>query len=113
MRISDWSSDVCSSDLCIEAVIEDLARVARRHLLASIASGPSRRTLDGGRNAHLIQEPPEWWLPKLWSRFRIRALNELPGERFWVLAEPRAAAPTPATPHSPDHTGSPPRSAPA
>src|SRR3546814_13131363 len=93
MRISDWSSDVCSSDLCIEAVIEDLARVARRHLLASIASGPSRRTLDGGRNAHLIQEPPEWWLPKLWSRFRIRALNELPGERFWGLAAPRAAVP--------------------
>src|SRR3546814_16280290 len=36
---------------CIEAVIEDLARVARRHLLASIASGPYRRTLDGGRHA--------------------------------------------------------------
>src|SRR3546814_17383247 len=33
---------------CIEAVIEDLARVARRPLLASIASGPSRRTLDAG-----------------------------------------------------------------
>src|SRR3546814_1017513 len=40
MRISDWSSDVCSSDLMLEnirygAVVERLVDMARQHLGAS------------------------------------------------------------------------------
>src|SRR3546814_5375583 len=31
MRISDWSSDVCSSDLIVQGTYETFAEVARRH----------------------------------------------------------------------------------
>lgn len=75
---------------CLDAVLDDLRRVTRRMLFASIASGPARRTLSDGRNAHLIQQPMEWWLPRLWAKFRITAFNQLDGGRFWLTAVPRA-----------------------
>jgi hypothetical protein len=35
--------------------------------------------LPDGRNAHLIQEPPEWWLPKLLERFDLYTFQRMPG----------------------------------
>lgn len=84
---------------CLDAVIQDLARVTRYCLLASIATGPARKVLSDGRNAHLIQQPSEWWLPRIWSQFHIRTLNDLSDYRFWLVAVPRKdGVPPPATP---------------
>src|SRR3546814_9406909 len=46
MRISDWSSDVCSSDLadfCAGAVLQDRVDGVLRGRLAAIAFGPEDR----------------------------------------------------------------------
>jgi hypothetical protein len=34
-----------------------------------IACTPAKTLLPDGRNAHLVVQPPEWWLPKIQSRW--------------------------------------------
>jgi hypothetical protein len=43
------------------------------------------KTLADGRNAHLIQEPPEWWLPKIMARWDLRLFQAVTGE-FAIFA---------------------------
>src|SRR3546814_8746658 len=43
MRISDWSSDVCSSDLAVEAADEELALGHQQHALPIGLHGLARR----------------------------------------------------------------------
>ena len=69
---------------CLDAVLDDLVRVTDKVLFASIATTPAVKTLADGRNAHLIVEPMEWWLPKLWDRFMITMVNR-PGENHFVV----------------------------
>jgi hypothetical protein len=40
-----------------------------------------------GRNAHLIQQPPAWWLPRMMARFELIAFNRME-HGFWVIVEP-------------------------
>ena len=57
---------------CIDAVLDDLYRLTKKMAVFLIANRPALRALPDGRNAHLIQEGPEWWLPKIWARgFRL------------------------------------------
>ncbi|HET7548680.1 MAG TPA: methyltransferase domain-containing protein [Usitatibacter sp.] len=88
---------VCSDVLehiepdCLDEVLDDLARLTRRAGFLLIATRPAQKTLPDGRNAHLIQQPPEWWLPKLESRFGIRQFHPFKDE-FAVIVRPLAAA---------------------
>ena len=34
-------------------------------LVALLATGPAEKMLPDGRNAHLIQQPKQWWLDKV------------------------------------------------
>src|SRR3546814_20532352 len=45
MRISDWSSDVCSSDLVAEAVFDVLRHLRRYRQYAESGTGPAARRL--------------------------------------------------------------------
>lgn len=57
---------------CLDAVLADLYRLTKKCLVINVATRPARKILPDGRNAHLIQEGPSWWLPKLWGAgFRI------------------------------------------
>ena len=57
---------------CIDAVLADIFRLTKRCAILLVANRPALRALPDGRNAHLIQEGPQWWLPKLWALgFRI------------------------------------------
>ena len=38
----------------------------------TVHTGPAHKKLSDGRNAHLIQEPPSWWLPKILDRWELR-----------------------------------------
>lgn len=51
----------------LEAVLADLRRVTQKVLFATIHCGPAVKTLADGRNAHLIQEQPSWWLARLFA----------------------------------------------
>ena len=59
----------------LDAVLDDLKRVVARIGVFVIATGPANKVLPDGRNAHLIQQGPRWWLPKLCERFEIMQLN--------------------------------------
>src|SRR3546814_13473685 len=69
MRISDWSSDVCSSDLFLEAPIAALPRTRIFIALGQIAHQSAVKAL-GGR------------LPK--ARFGHLAEHRLPGGRVLI-----------------------------
>lgn len=57
---------------CLDDVLADLKRVVKKVALLAIHTGPAIKTLPDGRNAHLIQEKPEWWKDKLEELFTIK-----------------------------------------
>jgi hypothetical protein len=69
---------------CLEAVLDDLARVTRKMIFMTIATRPAKKHLPDGRNAHLIQQDLRWWLPKLWDRFTLSSVHNLGGELLVV-----------------------------
>jgi hypothetical protein len=72
----------------LDAVLDDLKRITLRAGFFSVATGPAGKTLADGRNAHLIQQPSSWWLPKLCQYFEI-AILQRSQSGFWVVVEPR------------------------
>jgi hypothetical protein len=75
----------------LDNVLDDLQSITKKFGLYSIHTGPAQKVLADGRNAHLIQQPSSWWLPKLCERFEIEFLNKTPGG-FYVLVTPRRSA---------------------
>lgn len=71
---------------CLDEVLDHLKRLTEGVLFATVACGPARKMLSDGRNAHLIQEPMKWWLPKLWERFDIQTVQMTGAQSFYVIA---------------------------
>lgn len=74
----------------LDNVLDDLAAVTVKYGFYSVHTGPARKILSDGRNAHLTQQPSSWWLPRLCQRFEIDALNKTEAG-FYVLVSPRKA----------------------
>ena len=70
----------------IDNVLDDLKRVTADIGVFTVHTGPAVKVLLDGRNAHLIQEPPAWWLPRFMSRFELVQFNRMP-QGFWVVVE--------------------------
>jgi hypothetical protein len=81
----------------LPTVLSELRSITVNCGFFSIHSDPAVKHLPDGRNAHLIQQPSSWWLPKLCEHFEIRNLETVAGG-FWVFCEPRATGgpPVPA-----------------
>jgi hypothetical protein len=75
----------------LDNVLDDLARLARRAAMFTVHCGPAVKLLPDGRNAHLNQKPPAWWLPKILERFELVQFNRIPNG-FWVGVEPKRQA---------------------
>jgi hypothetical protein len=71
----------------LQNVLDDLKAITTNYGFFSIHTGPAVKLLADGRNAHLIQQPSSWWLPKLCERFEIDFLSKTPGG-FLVLVTP-------------------------
>ena len=71
----------------LDAVFDDLQRLTRKMGYFVIATGPANKTLADGRNAHLIQEGPRWWLPKIMQRFELKQFVAQK-KCFMVLVKP-------------------------
>jgi hypothetical protein len=69
---------------CLEDVLDHLERLTEKVLFATVHTGPAGKLLPDGRNAHLIQKPPEWWLPKLLERFELQGFKAR-GNGFEVI----------------------------
>ncbi|MBI2296547.1 MAG: hypothetical protein HYU76_11095 [Betaproteobacteria bacterium] len=70
----------------IENVLDDLKRVTLGVGVFTVHTGQAVKSLPDGRNAHLIQKPPAWWLPKILERFELVTFNRMP-MGFWVAVE--------------------------
>jgi hypothetical protein len=68
-------------------VIEDLLRITKNVGFFTVATGPAQKILADGRNAHLIQKPASWWLPKFLTYFNIEHL-ENDEQGFWFIVRP-------------------------
>ena len=66
--------------LMLGNVLDDLQRVVKEVFFVTVATGPAIQILPDGRNAHLIVEDLEWWLPKLMERFTVISLTVLNGQ---------------------------------
>jgi hypothetical protein len=75
----------------LDAVLDDLVRCTRSVGFFSVHTGPAVKALDDGRNAHLIQEAPEWWLPRFLQRFDLQVFQRLENG-FYVLVSARTSA---------------------
>ncbi len=58
----------------------------------SIHTGAAFKTLSDGRNAHLIQKPDSWWLPKLMLRFKLH-MFQATDNGFFVVVHSKATDP--------------------
>ena len=71
----------------LDAVLDDLQRLTQRILYCTIATRPAIKTLPDGRNTHLIVQPLQWWLPKLWDRFRLSQVVNMGDKELVVICE--------------------------
>jgi Methyltransferase domain len=62
----------------LENVLRDLRRCVQGFGFFTVHTGPAVKVLSDGRNAHLIQQPPSWWLPKIMDLFELRTFQALP-----------------------------------
>jgi hypothetical protein len=69
----------------LDNVLDDLARVTEVVLFCTVHTGPAYKTLSDGRNAHLTQQPMEWWLPKLWARFELQTVQVTGANQFYCI----------------------------
>jgi hypothetical protein len=68
-------------------VIQDLVGITKAIGFFTVATGPAQKVLADGRNAHLIQKPSSWWLPKFLPYFNIEHL-ENDEQGFWFIVRP-------------------------
>ena len=76
----------------LDAVLDDLQRIVTNVGFLTIHTGPAVKVLSDGRNAHLIQKPASWWLPKICERFEVAHLTSLPQNGFWLIVTGKAPA---------------------
>ena len=77
----------------LESVLDELARITAGVGFFSIHMGPAAKVLANGRNAHLIQEPSSWWLPRLAKYFEVLHLqsHEMMGRGIWLVVKRKQA----------------------
>jgi len=61
----------------LDNVLDDLQRVTADVGVFTVHTGRAAKVLPDGRNAHLIQQPPAWWLPKFLERFELANFNRV------------------------------------
>ena len=74
----------------MDDVLDDLKRIVGMLGFFTIATGPAKKHLPDGRNAHLIQQPMAWWLPKMLDRFEVQTVQKMK-HGFWVVVSPIGA----------------------
>jgi len=64
---------------CLGAVLIHIRSKTMKALFVDVATRPANKVLADGRNAHLIQESPEWWLSRTSSLFDVQSLQTYQG----------------------------------
>ena len=74
----------------IDEVLDHLMQLTEAVAFISISTGPAAKTLSDGRNAHILQRPPEWWLPRLMCRFELQTFQVTGPQDFYVILHARS-----------------------
>jgi hypothetical protein len=61
----------------LDNVLDHLKALTLEIGFFTVHTGPAVKVLPDGRNAHLIQEPPAWWLPKILERFELQTFLKM------------------------------------
>ena len=61
---------------CLEDVLDHLEYLTEKVLYATVCTQLAVKKLPDGRNAHLIVQPYEWWLPKFIERFELHGFSK-------------------------------------
>lgn len=98
--VPDWADepDPCEMVACIDVlehiepslldnVLDDLLRCTKEIGLFTVSTVAAIKTLDDGRNAHLIVQPASWWLPKIMERWDLHVFQKQQ-DGFLVLVMP-------------------------
>lgn len=75
---------------CLDSVLDHLASLTEAVAFITVHTGPAGKVLPDGRNAHIIQEPMEWWLPKFSERFELQTVQRTGPFAFHIIAYPKA-----------------------
>lgn len=70
---------------CIDDVLDHLQTLTEAVGVFTVTTVPAMKVLPDGRNAHLIQMPPEWWLPRLMCRFELQTFQLVSNTSFFVI----------------------------
>jgi hypothetical protein len=71
----------------LDNVLDDLKRVTAGLGVFTVHCGPAVKLLSDGRNAHLTQQPIEWWQERLGARFDLVSVSPLPEGACFVVAK--------------------------
>lgn len=69
----------------LDNVLDDLERLTESVGFFSVSTGPAVKILPDGRNAHLIQQDAEWWLPKFMDRWDLQTFQRTGEHNFFVI----------------------------
>ena len=72
----------------LDALLDDLSSLARKLVLLTVHTGAAKKSLSDGRNAHLIQQPPSWWIERFVHRFELLHVQPV-RKGFFVIAAPK------------------------
>lgn len=72
---------------CLAEVLDDIASLTKQILFVNVSCVPAKKFLPDGRNAHIIQETPNWWLTWLLPRFTLQSF-QVNGGDFTALFTP-------------------------
>lgn len=68
----------------LDNVLDDIRSLSPYWAFLTVHTGPAVKTLSDGRNAHLIQKPPIWWLEHIFKRWDVQMYQKTP-QGFNVL----------------------------
>lgn len=73
----------------LDNVLDHIASLTEAVAFITVHCGPAGKKLPDGRNAHLTQQPMEWWLPKLMDRFELQTIQKTHELAFHVIGHPK------------------------
>jgi hypothetical protein len=89
--IPEYAGEPCPAELvtCIDVlehiepalldnVLDHLGALCDPYGFFTVHSGPAGKLLSDGRNAHLTQEEPAWWMPRFRQRFQVLDAQPIP-----------------------------------
>lgn len=77
----------------LDNVLDHIQALTRKACFITGCTVPAKKTLDDGRNAHLIVKHARWWLDQLWVRFEVVEFMQYQNNFYAVLYKRDAISP--------------------